>query len=152
MSNALMRAAMGWTRFQWAMILHWCLAVGIAAFGLLYVTHGKIMPYHEAAISLTWPQLPKEQQVLFVALMQVAGSGWLITALAMIGLLLFVCRPGHLPGLILVAALGFLTALSACAVSYWVSVATPGDPPWHLALAGAAISLFALVMSLHKPC
>ncbi len=151
MSNALMRAAIGWGWFRWAMILHWCLAIGIATFGVLYITRGKIMPYHEAAIGLAWSQLPNEQQVLFVALMRVAGSGWLITAIAMAGLLHFVCRPGNLPSLILVATLGFFSALCAFAVSFWVSVATPSHPPWQLALAGAAASLVALAMSLHKP-
>ena len=83
-------------RHQWiAAIFYGITAAVSAVLGSIYLFRGQFMPYHADALGLTWSQVGSELQVLLVALMQVAGAGWLALALALLLLLVWPFRSGH---------------------------------------------------------
>ena len=63
-------------------------AVSLAP-GLTYLLSNEFMPCHAAALQMDWAELDVARQTLLLALMQVAGAGWIAPALAMTALLAF---------------------------------------------------------------
>ena len=55
--------------------------------GSIYLFSPQFMPYHSAAIGVEWAVLDSETQVLYLALLRVAGGGWIGIGVAMMILL-----------------------------------------------------------------
>jgi hypothetical protein len=56
-------------------------ALGLA-FGIVYLVSPAAMPYHEAAMKVAFAALPPGEQAVLLALMRVAGGGFVAAALA----------------------------------------------------------------------
>jgi len=62
-----------------AFICYLIAAVGSIGFGIVYLARSTFMPYHRDAISTPWEKLEKPYQALFLALIKVAGGGFLVS-------------------------------------------------------------------------
>ena len=120
-------------------------AVASVFMGLLYLLSHEFMPYHADALSLEWNSLSPELQVLLLALMRVAGGGFLCVAIIVSFLIWFPFREGRtwariaLPITILVVYVPTLIATLS------VTANTPATAPWY----GPALSvIFTLVGAL----
>jgi len=57
-------------------------------FATMYLFRKQFMPYHADALGKSWSELNNNEKTLFIALMRVAGGGWLATTMAT-GLMLY---------------------------------------------------------------
>lgn len=120
-------------------------SVGMAA---LYLSSQSFMPYHAAALGMEWSQLAASQQILLLALMRVAGAGFLCLALVIACLLIWPYRAGErwaswlLPIAIMVVYLPTLWATLS------VTLQTPAHAPW---MGPGAALLSALIGRLLDP-
>ena len=57
-------------------------------FGTTYLTRKEFMPYHADAVERSWNDLDEKIRILIIALMRVAGGGWMASSLA-IGILMY---------------------------------------------------------------
>jgi len=84
---------MAWTD-KGAFICYLLAALGSIGFGLVYLARSSFLPYHRDAISTPWEKLVKPYQALFVALIKVAGAGFLASGLSVGLMTLFPFRGG----------------------------------------------------------
>jgi hypothetical protein len=114
-------------------------AIASLVLGVTYVLRGSFMPYHGEALGQAWETLAPEAQVLLLALMDVAGAGWLALALAVLVLLWWPFRAGALWARIALPILlgGYYALVLWATLS--VLFATPAVPPWY----GNAVALLA---------
>ena len=57
-------------------------------FGIIYLTSSEFMPYHGLAVEKQWHELDIKFQTLVLALMRVAGGGFLATGTVAIALII----------------------------------------------------------------
>ena len=107
--------------------------VGIL-FSSLYLLRKKFMPYHAVAVGKTWDELDKNFRVLIIALMRVAGGGWLAASTAL-GILLYFHFMSSEPWITWII---FLTGLSVTiptlAATVIVRTRTNARPPVYAAV------------------
>jgi hypothetical protein len=128
-----------------------CYATAVAllsAFGLTYLFRPEFMPYHADAVAREWASVEGSFQVLILALMRVAGGGWLAAAIAIAVLLLVPFRQGYRWALWCIPAVGLVVSLPTLYATFYVRHYTPGKPPWAAALAGIALLLMGFASSL----
>lgn len=65
-----------------ASVCYFLAAILLAAFGGVYLFRSEFMPYHADALGMDWNSVDRTVQVLILALMRVAGGGWLAVSLA----------------------------------------------------------------------
>lgn len=114
--------------------------------GATYFFSNQFMSYHAQAVDATWQELDPGIQTLVLALMKLAGGGWvalgfltIVMALAALKTRSILLR-WSLPA-------GMLIAWSASFAATWgVNQATGAETPWapSLAMIGLAITAFAL--------
>ncbi len=112
--------------------------------GSIYVFSDSFMPYHGQALQLQWSELDGSLQVLILALMDVAGAGWITLGLVIIVLLIGPFRSQQrwarflIPGAIVVFYGPTLMA------TLNVTNLTPATAPWY----GNALAIFAAIAGL----
>ncbi len=117
--------------------------------GLIYLGRREFMPYHADALGVEWAAVGAELQVLLVALMDVAGAGWIALGIASAVLIAIPMRRGErwagflLPSLMLIFYVPTLMATLA------VLDGTPATPPWY----GNALACVTAVLAfvIHAP-
>lgn len=117
-------------------------------FGIIYLTRSEFMPYHAVALGKQWTELEGNLQTLILALMRVAGGGFLATGIGVI-LLIFtwlVTREEWL--LFVIPTTGLVTSLCSLYATLLVKTRTPGFPPVRLTLLSISLLLTGLVLSL----
>ncbi len=120
-------------------------ATALILFGVLYVSAGRIMPYHQAVLGGDWTQLRPELQLLLLSMIRAAGTGFFLTGLGALLLLLTSENTNvkkHAAPLLLVLGDGTLTFITGN-LAFRSGVATP----WPLCAAGTALVIFAYVLS-----
>jgi hypothetical protein len=110
-------------------------------FGMIYITRRRFMPYHRDAVEQEWQDVDPKHQVLLLALMRVAGGGWLAAFVSMVFLLVFPFRAGESWSLFALPAVGMTIALATFYAPLYVKRHTKAKPP--VVLAGLAIVLIA---------
>ncbi len=131
-------------RRQVALVCYGIIALVSVVLGLIYLLSTEFMPYHAAALEMDWGAVDASLQTLILALMGVAGAGWLTLAAAMAALLVFAFPGGPLwvrvtlPLLVLIFYGPTLWATVA------VTVGTPAQAPWY----GNAMALAAMVLAV----
>lgn len=114
------------------------------ALGSIYIFRESFMPYHQQALQLQWNELDGSLQVLILALMDVAGAGWITLGLAILVLTFGPFRAGKrwarllIPGAIIVFYVPTLIA------TLNVTHLTPATAPWY----GNALAVFAAIVGL----
>ncbi len=128
-----------------ASIVYGVTAVVSLILGSIYFFSSQFMPYHADAISTNWAELNTQYQTLLLALMDVAGAGWIALGLALLTLIAIPFRKNEpwagyvIPLFILVFYVPTLLA------TLNVLNHTPATPPWYgnaIACASAVAGLF----------
>ena len=122
----------------------------LSGFGFagVYLFRLEFMPYHEVAVGHPWAEVPEGYQVLILALMRVAGGGWLAASLSMTALLLFPCRKGHYWSYIVIPVIGLAVMLPTFIATLHVKFESPANPPYLFAGLISALLILALVLCL----
>ncbi len=131
-----------------AFICYALVAFFLIIFGVIYLTRPTLMPYHLEAIGRSWTDLDASMQTLFLALMRVAGTGFLVTALSMLMLLLIPFRAGEIWASYAIPAIGLMQLLPTLAVTMYVRKHTPGSPPVGMNMLGVGFLILGFIMSL----
>ena len=115
--------------------------------GSIYLFSPQFMPYHSAAIGVEWAVLSSETQVLYLALLRVAGGGWIGIGVAMMILLWIPYRrkEGWASGAI--AAVGLIFYLPTLYATVLVTVNTPATAPWYGNVAAVASLLIGFALT-----
>ncbi len=122
--------------------------VGIVSLvlGLLYATSQQFMPYHAEAVGTPWRDVDPGTQTLILALMKVAGGGWIT-----LGFFCLVLSLAQLQSRSVVSRwvlpIGIVICYSASLAATWgVYQETGADTPWLPSLASIGLALLALVV------
>jgi hypothetical protein len=132
-------------------IAFWCYAgamAGPAVFGVMFLLRSDFMPYHAVAVGMPWSDVPGPFQVLLLALLKLAGGGWLAVAAAEFVLLLVPFRQGARRALWAVPSLGLLHFAGVCNAMAHVSLNTPATPPWGATLASMALMIVGAALTV----
>ena len=115
------------------------------AFGFIYVSADEFMGYHAAALSTSWQELSSGFQILFLALIKLAGAAGLIAGSVSLTLVSYFYRKDYSP-------IVWLAPLSAATfqgftqyVVYQVYTNTPGSPPLLWVSFGSCVLLVAII-------
>ena len=136
------------TSMKVAMVSYSMAVVLLAVFGLVYLFRPEFMPYHADAVAREWSAVEEPFQVLFLALMRVAGGGWLAAAAAIGILLIHPFRQGQKWVRWAIPVIGLTVSLPALYATAYVRRYTPAEPPWVAALAGILLLLVGFTASL----
>ena len=117
-------------------------------FGFIYLIKNQFMPYHSEALGLSWSDLEPNLQILILALMRVAGGGFLATGLAMLILLIIPFRAGDSWSIYAIPIISFCTSSGALYATWLVKTRTPGNPPVILSLLALILTIIGLIFSL----
>jgi hypothetical protein len=138
---------MGATEF--AATVCYALAVLVAmAFGVLYLTRSRFMPYHSDALQLGWDELDSQLQALLLALMRGVGGGWLAVSLSVAFLLLFPFRAGETWARYAIPLVGLAAALPSLYAGLYVRSRTPASPPVNLVVVAVLLLIVGFFISL----
>lgn len=99
--------------------------------GSVYLFSTSFMPYHADALGKQWADVEPAVQTLFLALMQVAGAGWIVVGLLTLLIVLIPYR--HNARWARFAAPAALLAFYVPTMLATIDVlrATPAVPPWY---------------------
>ena len=138
---------MGATEF--AATVCYALAVLVAmAFGAVYLTRSRFMPYHSDALQLSWDELESQLQALLLALMRGVGGGWLAASLSVAFLLVFPFRAGETWARYAIPLVGLAAALPSLYAALYVRTKTPASPPVNLVLVAILLLIVGFIISL----
>ncbi len=112
--------------------------------GAIYLFSPEFMPYHAEALGRAWQDLRYSEQVLFGALLDVAGAGWIALGAAVIVLAIIPMRRGEMWARLLVPFLLVLFYVPNLLATLSVLEHTPASPPWY----GNAFALLATAIGL----
>ena len=117
-------------------------------FGIIYLTRSEFMPYHAVALEREWTELDIKTQTLILALMRVAGGGFLATGMAVILLIYLYIKTTEEWIIFIIPTIGFVTSLSSLYATLLVKNRTPGLPPVNLTLMSIGLMLTGFILSL----
>ena len=117
-------------------------------FGIIYLTRSQFMPYHSLALAKPWSEVEPNAQTLILALMRVAGGGFIATGIAIIVLL---CIPFQAKEQWAIYSIFVICFCSSCGSSYatfLVKNNTAGNPPFKLSLGTVFLALIGFFCSI----
>ena len=117
-------------------------------FGIIYLTRRQFMPYHSLALGKPWSSVEANTQTLILALMRVAGGGFLSSGIAIAILLLIPFAAGERWAVYGIFAVSLIMAVASGSATLMVSRDTPGNPPLWLSMAAIVLSLLGFGCSL----
>jgi hypothetical protein len=123
---------------------------GPAVWGVRFLFRSDFMPYHAVAVGMPWSEVPGPFRILIMALLKLAGGGWLTLAVAEFVLLLIPFRQGARWALWAVPSLGLLHFAGVCNAMAHVTLNTPAMPPWGATVASIALILIGAVLSIPR--
>jgi hypothetical protein len=118
------------------------------AFGVLYLTRSRFMPYHSDALQLSWDELDSQLQALLLALMRGVGGGWLAVGLSVAFLLLFPFRAGETWARYAIPLVGLAAALPSLYAGLYVRSRTSASPPVNLVVVAIVLLIVGFFVSL----
>jgi hypothetical protein len=117
-------------------------------FALMYLLRSRFMSYHSAAVGLTWDEVDERFRILIIALLRVAGGGYLTASTATIFLLLIPFRHGELWANWALLAIGLASMVPSLAATLLVKFKTPASPPWTAASCGLVLLVAGFILRL----
>ena len=117
-------------------------------FAMMYLIRPKFMPYHSAAVGLAWTEVDEGFRILIIALLRVAGGGFLAASSATIFLLLIPFRSGELWANWALLAVGLASAVPTLIATILVKLKTPASPPWIAAVIAIVLLIAGFVLRL----
>lgn len=115
--------------------------------GIMFLTARQFFPYHAQATGLSWDQVTPSLRPVFLAVMRVAGLGFLSVAILMIlfPILTLMMPNPYLKLGIPLTGLVFWTGMFL--VTYNVHRKTQADTPWKNSLVAMGMVLIGIVLS-----
>ena len=117
-------------------------------FGIIYLVRSEFMPYHAVALEKQWIELDTKIQTLILALMRVAGGGFLATGIVIILLMLLYLRTSKQWIIFIIPTVGLIISLSSLYATILVKSRTPASPPVNLTLLSIGLILIGFILSL----
>jgi hypothetical protein len=114
----------------------------------MYLLRSRFMSYHSAAVGLTWDEVDERFRILIIALLRVAGGGYLSASTATLFLLLIPFRQGQLWANWALLAIGLASMVPSLAATLLVKLKTPASPPWIAASCGLALVAAGFTLAL----
>ncbi len=142
-----MKNTMSW-KLKVAFVCYLLGSLILISFALMYILRSEFMPYHAAAVGLSWTEVDPAFQIVISALMKVTGGGWLATAFA-IGILLFIpFRNGVRWSYWAIPVIGLPTALTSLYSVTSLASNTPASPPTMAAVLATILLAVGFVFSV----
>lgn len=114
--------------------------------GAIYFTSDKFLFYHSQAVGTSWEETASGTQTLILALMKLAGGGWLALGLFTIALALREFKQCSLLARWVLPAGTLIFYIASLASTWSVYRNTGAASPWAPSLAIIAFALIALVI------
>lgn len=112
--------------------------------GSIYLFKSSFMPYHADALSKNWTEIDPASQVLFTALMTVAGGGWVTIGVIIVLLVAFPFQNDQTWAIYALPALILLFYIPNLWATLYVLQNTPASPPWY----GNVIACLSAIIGL----
>ncbi|WOD39523.1 hypothetical protein [Nodosilinea sp. E11] len=128
-----------------------CHLVGVligGAFGLVYLSRKRFMPYHAIALGKEWDAVSSAVQVLILVLMRATGGGLIAVAFLNLVLLLIPFRAGEVWAVWAIPLSNLMVSAGALYAMHIVSSNTPARPPKLFAIASILLTLTGLELSI----
>ena len=117
-------------------------------FGVIYLTRPQFMPYHSLALATPWSEVEPNTQTLILALMRVAGGGFIATAIAIMVLLWIPFQAKEQWAIYSIFIICFCSSFGSSYATFLVQHKTPGNPPFRLSLGAVLLSLVGFLCSI----
>ena len=117
-------------------------------FGLIYLLRNQFMPYHSEAVGYSWAEIEPNLQILIIALMRVAGGGFLATGLAVFILLMISWKGEAIWASYAISAIALCTSIGTLYATWLVKTKTPGKSPFGLSLLALVLTIIGFIFSL----
>jgi hypothetical protein len=114
----------------------------------MFLFRSDFMPYHAAAVGMPWSEVPEPFQILIMALLKLAGGGWITVAISQLVLLLVPFRQGARWALWAVPSLGLLHYAGVCNAMAHVTLNTAATPPWIPTIASIVLILVGAALTI----
>ena len=118
------------------------------AFGAVYLTRSEFMPYHSLALAKPWSEVEPNTQTLILALMRVAGGGFIATGISVAILLCIPFQAREQWAIYSIFLICFCSSFGSCYATFLVHRKTPGNPPLKLSLGAVLLSLVGFLCSI----
>ena len=135
-------------RMKFAFWTYLLLTIVGAAWGVGFLLRSEFTPYHGAAAGVPWPEVPRNFQVVILALTKLAGGLWVAFALCIFVLLWFPFRQGARWALWAVPLLMLAQLVAPMPAMIHLTTHTTATPPWALTLGCIVVTLVALAVSV----
>ena len=113
-------------------------------FAFLYLFRRKFMPYHADAVEKSWNDLDQKTRVLIIALMRVAGGGWMASSIAIgIWMYVFILEGEQLASLAMTIT-GLAVCIPTLLATLIVKRRTKANPPVFAVLIAIVLLLAGL--------
>lgn len=119
------------------------IGIFLAGNGILYISAGKIMSYHQIAMGKEWEQLTEGEKIMSLSFMKSAGAGFLSTSASIIFLLFVPFQAGEkwsLVAILTICIINIGIVLSRIVIIRKKTVAKPPMLPFIVLLVLAGIS------------
>ena len=117
-------------------------------FGIIYLTRTQFMPYHSLALGKQWSEVESNTQTLILALMRVAGSGFMVTGITILVLLCIPFQAREQWAIYSIFSIASCTSFSSSYATFLVDRRTPANPPLKLSYATVALTLIGFICSM----
>ena len=117
-------------------------------FGVIYLTRPEFMPYHSLALAKPWSEVEPNTQTLILALMRVAGGGFIATGIAILILLCIPFQAREQWAIYSIFIVCFCSSFSSSYATFLVHNKTSGKPPLKLSLVTVLLSLVGFFCSI----
>jgi len=124
-----------------ALVLYALVALFSLVLGLIYFLRDSFLPYHEALLGTSWDELDAPARTLLLALMNVAGGGWLALFVLIMALVIIPFRRGELWARIVIPV-----GILALYVPTLLATLTVPTAPWYGAAAACAAAVIGFVL------
>lgn len=135
------------TTMQIAFYLYFIGIVLVAAFGVVYATKREYMPYHAAALGISWPELSHNFKALILALMKAIGGLCFAVVFLELVLLFGPFKQGVAWAIWAIPAGGLLVSAASIYGMAYIAKHTPTSPPWALPIICSLLFITGLCFS-----
>ncbi len=133
-------------RMKLTLGIHLLLGAVDLALGATYCFSNQFMSYHAEAVGASWQELDAAVQTLILALMQLAGGGWIALGFITITLAWIAFRNRVAVARFTLPVAGLLSWSASFAATWGVYQVTGAETPWMPSLAMMGLALLAFLI------
>lgn len=133
-------------RMRVALAIYLLIGVIDIVLGLRYFTSSEFMSYHSHAVGAAWQEVDLATQTLILALMKVAGAGWLVLGFFTLILTLAAFKTSSTVARWTIPVGTVIFYLASFAATWMVYQKTGATTPWDQSLAMVGFALLAMLV------